>query len=224
MLSAVHCEAHPQGRRQRNARDWLTTIGGFGRDSQILSTLWMIGLLSVGRPVLAQDIPSGFNVARYSSIWERNPFTMTTSVILEKRPSPFDHLFLVSWLKDGEKDVVLVGNSETNALQTLTVVRNQNDLRLVVVHPNWNPQLAEAVVSDGKEQSILRFRSADSPGNEQPISDSSAPVEPGRVPERPIYPGIARVHSEGGPSSVAKVRDKHAQRGSAVPQPMPGQN
>jgi hypothetical protein len=35
---------------------------------------------------------------------------------------------------------------------------NENNLHLVEVHPNPNPQLVEVVVSDGKEQGTVQFR------------------------------------------------------------------
>ncbi len=107
---------------------------------------------------LGQDIPSGFRVDRYVRVWERNPFIPMKTTAPERLPSAFEKLFLASWLKDGGKEVVLVQNSESNELQRITGVPNQNNLRLVEMHPNPNPQFVEVVISDGKEQGTVKFR------------------------------------------------------------------
>jgi hypothetical protein len=72
--------------------------------------------------------------------------------------SPFEKLFLARWLNDGTGDEIFVLNSETNDVQKITSEPNQNNLRLVWIHPNPNPQFTEAVISDGKEQGSVKFR------------------------------------------------------------------
>jgi hypothetical protein len=63
-----------------------------------------------------------------------------------------------SWLKDGRRDVIFVQNLETNEVQRITAEPNQNNLRLIALQPNLNPQFVEAVISDGKEQGSVKFR------------------------------------------------------------------
>jgi hypothetical protein len=119
--------------------------------------LWLIAAL----PVFAQaedQIPVGFKVRRYALLWERNPFGSKAASIGQPRPSPFEKLFLVSWMNDGTRDEIFVINSETNEVQKIIAEPNQNNLCLVWIRPNPNPQLTEAVVSDGKEQGAVKFR------------------------------------------------------------------
>src|SRR5262249_51642548 len=146
----------------------------------------------------------------------------------QQRCSPFDHLFLASWLKDGDKEVIYVENSETHEIQKITAKPFQSNLRLIEIHLNPNPELVEAIISDGKEQKGLKFRLASQPttsAGTQTLSDfklgqMSNPVEgvplaaqnkpataaqglpnaelANRVPAERVYPGIPRVHSEGG--------------------------
>ena len=107
----------------------------------------------------AEDqIPAGFKAERYARLWERNPFTLVTPVAPTARPSAFDKLYMTSWMKDGGKVVMFVQNSETNEVEKITAQPNQKGVRLIAMHLNPDPKLVEAVLSDGKEQGIVRFR------------------------------------------------------------------
>lgn len=182
---------------------------------------------SISWGALAQDIPSGFKVERYALVWERNPFFLQKPAALEKLPPAFGKLFLASWLKDGGAEVVLVQNSETNEVQRITAVPNQNNLRLLEMYSNSNPQLVEVVISDGKEQGTVKFRFDGQPSTgEMPLamagkgsnqmeiagrrgiisqagppssqSPDSLSTVSNQVPMHRIYPGALRVHHEGG--------------------------
>jgi hypothetical protein len=122
-----------------------------------------------------EDIPFGFKVDRYQKVWERNPFTLVTPVAQQAQPTVFDKLVLLSWMKAGSKDVVLVQNSENNEVQQVTIEPNANNLRLVEIHANQNPQMVEAVLSDGKEQGSVKFK-----------MESAAPAQPGSQPTVPV--------------------------------------
>jgi hypothetical protein len=121
------------------------------------------------------DIPTGFKVDRYQKIWERNPFTLVTPVAQQVQPTVFDKLALVSWMKAGSKDVVLVQNTENNEVQKVTKEPNSNNLRLVELHPNQNPQMVEAILSDGKDQGSVKFK-MDAPPAAQPGVQPMAPT------------------------------------------------
>ena len=110
---------------------------------------------------LAQEIPGGFKVERYTRLWEHNPFTEAKVAASQVRSSVFDKLFLTSWLIDAGKEVICVQNSETNEVQTVTAKSNQNNLHLVGMHLNSNPQFVEAIISDGKEQGTVKYRLGD---------------------------------------------------------------
>jgi hypothetical protein len=107
---------------------------------------------------LEEEIPTGFKLDRYASLWERNPFTLVAPSVAEIKRSVFDKLFLTSWLKGGPSDVVFIQDSETNEVQRITTEANKNNLRLIALHLNPIPQLVEAVISDGKEVRPVKFR------------------------------------------------------------------
>jgi len=115
-------------------------------------------LWAVSSGALAQEIPAGFKVDRYVGVWERNPFTLVKPGAPQKLPSPFDNIFLASWLEDGGKETIIVQNSENNEVQMITAVPNQNNLRLLELRLDPNPRSVEAVISDGKERGTVRFR------------------------------------------------------------------
>ena len=103
-------------------------------------------------------VPTGFKPDRYQTVWERNPFTLVTPTIAAVRTTPFDKLILVSWLNDGGKDVVFVQNTDTSEVQKITSDPNPNNLKLVEIHKNPDPQKAEVVLSNGAEQGSVKFR------------------------------------------------------------------
>ena len=104
------------------------------------------------------EIPTGFKLERYARVWERNPFTLVTPTAPQVQRSAFDKLFLTSWLKDDRTEEILIQNLETNEVQRITVEPNKDNLRLIALHLNPNPQLVEALISNGKEQGAVRFR------------------------------------------------------------------
>jgi hypothetical protein len=70
----------------------------------------------------------------------------------------FGNLVLVSWLEEAGKDVIYVQNIETNDLQKITSEPNLDNFRIVELHPNSDPKLSEAVISNGVQQGTVRFR------------------------------------------------------------------
>lgn len=118
---------------------------------------------NVGDPAVAgmlehAGLSPGFKVERYAHIWQRNPFTLVTPAAPREQDSPFSKMFLTSWLKDGSQEVIFVQNADTNVVQRITEQPNENNLRLLELHSNSDPKLVEAVVSDGKEKGIVKFR------------------------------------------------------------------
>jgi hypothetical protein len=206
-----------------------------GRICSVVLVLW-----SILSGALAQDIPSGFKVDRYARVWERNPFTLMKPTAPESPPSAFEKLFMSSWLKDGAKEVVLVQNMETNEVQRITAVSNQNNLRLVEMHPNSNPQFVEAIISDGKEQGTVKFRLDVQPSSGEPPLGAAGPasnqieiaggrgrsISPASLHR--IHPRMPKVHTEGGPGPAATARKatqgKHFSPDSAAAQLIPNRN
>lgn len=125
-----------------------------------------------------EQIPAGFKLERYAWMWEHNPFFLVKSAAPQVQHSPFEKLFLTSWLNDGGKDIIFVQNSETNEVQKITTEANQNKLRLIELRSNPNPRLVEALISNGKEQGVLKFQF------ESPVGQSASPVA--QLPNTPV--------------------------------------
>ena len=64
---------------------------------------------------------------------------------------------LLSWFKEGGKEVALVEDTESKKVERITAEPNSDHLRIVEVHSDINPQLSEVVISDGQKQETVRF-------------------------------------------------------------------
>jgi hypothetical protein len=88
--------------------------------------------------------------------------TQTAAKGIQTRPSAqagaFGNLVLVSWLQNAGKDVIYVQNTETNDVQKITSEPNLDNFRIIELHPNADPKLFEAVISNGSQQGPVRFR------------------------------------------------------------------
>jgi hypothetical protein len=122
----------------------------------LLAGCWL--LVGIGR---SDDmLPKGFEVARYQSIWERNPFTLVTPSLGQGAASAFSKLILVNWLHDKGKDILFVEDTETNEVKKVTKEEGANSdrLRLIEVVPNKNPSLIVAKLTNGREEGIVKFK------------------------------------------------------------------
>jgi hypothetical protein len=81
-----------------------------------------------------------------------------TQTTPQAQAGAFGNLVLVSWLEDAGKDVIYVQNTETNDVQKITSEPNLDNFRIVELHPNADPKLFEAVISNGRQQGSVRFR------------------------------------------------------------------
>ena len=114
----------------------------------------------------------------------RDPFldkSVKMTIMGEYKPSVLDKLVLVSWLDDAGKIVIFVQNTETNDVQRITSEPNKDNFRLVEVHPNADPKLFEAVISNGSEKGPVRFQLT--PPNPNPKIGTTSP--PAAQPENP---------------------------------------
>jgi len=174
---------------------------------------------NVGDPAVAGmsdngDLFPGFKVERYAHIWQRNPFTLVAPATPREQDSPFSKMFLTSWLKDGSQEVIFVQDSDTNVVQRITEQPNQNNLRLLELHSNSDPKLVEAVVSDGKEKGIVKFRFEAQAATAQTFSPEV--LAHNRTPPgyRPVPPG-----SQAAPQLVTtSASAQSAQNAASQPQ------
>jgi hypothetical protein len=109
--------------------------------------------------VEVKDLPS---FTRYDYVKSpRDPFldkSVTTTIMSAYKPSVIDKLVLLSWLNEAGQTVIYVQNTDTNEVQKITSEPNKDNLRIVEIHPNADPKLFEAVISDGSEQGAVKFR------------------------------------------------------------------
>jgi hypothetical protein len=69
---------------------------------------------------------------------------------------------LLSWLRDGGKDTVVIQNTETQQMQKVTTDPNAEHLRILELHPDVNPQLSAVVVGGGSAApETVRFAPVD---------------------------------------------------------------
>ena len=161
------------------------------------------------------QIPVGFKPNRYSHLWERNPFTLVAPAAPQAQPSVFDKLVLVSWLKDAGKNVIFVQNTETNDTQKITSEPNKNNFRIVEIHPNDNPKLVEAVISNGSEKGTVKFR-FEAPGvANQPI----APVPPAMGVPGQAPPGAVPQNAQNPQFNLPGAQPAQVPQPGQVPQP-----
>jgi hypothetical protein len=130
------------------------------RKTQTLAALFAGCWLLVGIGRSDDTLPKGFDVNRYQSIWERNPFTLVTPSLGQGPASPFSKLILVNWLHDKGKDILFVEDTETNEVKKVTKEEggNSDRLRLIEVVPNKNPSLIFAKLTNGREEGIVKFK------------------------------------------------------------------
>jgi hypothetical protein len=104
------------------------------------------------------DLP---NFTRYDYLRSaRDPFldkSVKTTIMEEYKANVLDKLVLVSWLDEAGKIVIFVQNTETGEVQRVTSEPNKDHFRIVEVHPNADPKLFEAVISNGSEKGPVRF-------------------------------------------------------------------
>jgi hypothetical protein len=195
-------QAQRQGKRSVLALLW----GKCGRLGLALFALILLSAplgspaTNVGNPSIPDtasdgaNLPLGFKVERYAQIWQRNPFVLVTPTVVKEQESPFSKMFLTSWLRAGPQQVIYVQNSDTNDVQRITEQPNQNSLRLIEFHSNSDPKLVEAVVSNGKEQGVVKFRFDAQAGTAQAFSpevlarSGAAPGNSGSRPGSQIPP------------------------------------
>jgi hypothetical protein len=104
------------------------------------------------------DLP---NFTRFDYVRSpRDPFldkSVKSTIMGEYKANVLDKLVLVSWLDDAGKIVIFVQNTETKDVQKITSEPNKDHFRIVEIHPNEDPKLFEAVISNGIEKGPVRF-------------------------------------------------------------------
>jgi hypothetical protein len=105
------------------------------------------------------DLPNFVRYDYYRS--PRDPFldkSVKMTIVGEYKANVLDKLVLVSWLDDAGKIAIFVQNTETNEVQKVTSEPNKDHFRIVEIHPDPDPKLFEAVISNGSEKGPVRFR------------------------------------------------------------------
>ena len=139
-----------------------------------------------GPKVYPREVTDLPNFTRYDYVRSpRDPFldkSVKTTIMSEYKANVLDKLVLVSWLDDAGKIVIFVQNTETNEVQKVTSEPNKDHFRIVEIHPNADPKLFEAVISNGSEKGPVRFRLA-APERSPQIGSTSPPMIPTPKPQ-----------------------------------------
>jgi hypothetical protein len=139
-----------------------------------------------------KDLPN-FTPYGYSRT-PRDPFldkSVKPTILGEDKANLLDKLVLVSWLDDAGKTVIFVQNTETNDVQRVTYDPNKDHFRIVEIHPNADPKLFEAVISNGSEKGPVRFRLAAPDQNPQIGNSTLRAVQP-KKPQIQTTPPFAQ--------------------------------
>jgi hypothetical protein len=147
---------------------------------------------ATGPKVYPREVTDLPNFTRYGYVRSpRDPFldkSVKTTIMSEYKANVLDKLVLVSWLDDAGKIVIFVQNTETNEVQRVTSEPNKDHFRIVEIHPNADPNLFEAVISNGSEEGPVRFRLTSTDRNPQ-IGTPSSPATQTKKPQiGPISP------------------------------------
>jgi hypothetical protein len=125
----------------------------------------------------------------------RDPFldkSVRPTILGEYKANLLDKLVLVSWLDDAGKIVIFVQNTETNDVQRVTYDPNKDHFRIVEIHPNADPKLFEAVISNGSEKGPVRFRLAPPDQNPQIGNATPRAAQPKKPQIQTITPPFAQ--------------------------------
>jgi hypothetical protein len=141
---------------------------------------------ATGPKVYPREVTDLPNFTRYDYVRSpRDPFldkSVKSTIVGEYKANILDKLVLVSWLDDAGKIAIFVQNTETNDVQKVTSEPNKDHFRIVEIHPNADPNLFEAVISNGSEKGPVRFRIT--PPDQKPqIGTTSLPPTPIQKPQ-----------------------------------------
>ena len=150
------------------------------------------GLCCVFSSLCAGEIPSGFPVERYSSLWEHSPFTIA-SIQQEASPAGFaQNLAVVGVAKIGDKDMVTLLNKQS--LERVTVTSdssNAQGMKIVSVAADTDPLKTSVTIQKGSEVAKVGFdKTMIDKANATPQNMTSAPMQPIPVAGQPPNPNM----------------------------------
>jgi hypothetical protein len=105
----------------------------------------------------ASSLPSLRPGTAPSEETSRTPADTMSKAVPVQRSDNLPKRVLLSWFKEGGKEVALVEDTELKRVERVTTQPNSDHLRIVEVHSDINPQLSEVVISDGQKQETVRF-------------------------------------------------------------------
>ncbi|MGB8352885.1 MAG: hypothetical protein WCD79_03275 [Chthoniobacteraceae bacterium] len=123
----------------------------------------------------AGDIPQGYSVDRYTSLWKHSPFTIA-SVEQNTASVGFASKFaLVGVGRIGSEDVVTLLNKESLERIVVSSKAGRQDLKLILVEQDADPLKTSVTLQKGDEVGKVKFDQAllavsnppSSPGNPQ---------------------------------------------------------
>lgn len=133
-------------------------------------------------------IPAAYDVSRYDSIWDKNPFTRKVAVIAQAKIDWSQDWALAGMFSHKGKIRVSIRNKQTNEFKHVTNEFKEGDeFELVKANFNRSRKEASAVIKKGGEEATLKYDENAAPVT---INNTARPAG-GAAPGQPGAPGMA---------------------------------
>jgi hypothetical protein len=193
-------------------------------------------------------IPAAFDISRYQSTWDKNPFLLKTAPVVQTQVQWSQDWTLAGMFNNKGKTRISIKNKQTNEFKHISSdAKPDAEFRLVKANFHRNRNEASAIIAKGTEEAELKYdeaaggqpvtinntmKSATPPG-QQPqgvapgMPQNQRPGQVGGQPQitRPITPNAnGRVFNAPGlPGGVASQPGQiGGQPGTVMPQGIPG--
>lgn len=121
--------------------------------------------------------PKAFEIGRYEHIWQQFPFVVETPVVPQS--AGLEQRFVLTGVATlNSAPVVFVLDRRSLSRVIVTQTKNAQNIQLIAVQPNVDPQKASATIQVGTEQAVIHYDLAALQGADQ-ASAKDNPVAPG---------------------------------------------
>jgi hypothetical protein len=130
------------------------------------------------------EVPSGFAVERYASLWQHSPFTIA-SVMQDAAPAGFaQNLAIVGIAKIGDKDLVTLLNKQSLERFIVKAAPNEQGIKVISVETDADPLKTSVMIQRDGEIAKVGFDKALIDRNQPaaPQANSNAVPVPGQPP------------------------------------------
>jgi hypothetical protein len=106
-------------------------------------------------------IPTAFDISRYQSTWDKNPFNLKTAPVVQTQVQWSQDWSLAGMFKDKGKIRISIKNKQTNEFKQISSdAKPDAEFRLVKANFHRNRNEASAVIAKGTEEAELKYDEA----------------------------------------------------------------